>query len=93
MPTIKIAHIREQSQDMIIVPFDESFERQTDLQKNEAIAEIQLASRSAGLAGEVVAIWPYGTGTKFIAPKPWHPFFQSLGYHQAVSLLNRDLSW
>lgn len=94
MPTFNIAHVREQGQDMIIVPLSHEFELKTDVEKEEVMTEFQLRSRAAGLAGRVVLVWDAGGGrTRFIAPQPWHPFFQSISLSQIQSALNRTLSW
>ncbi|MER8921687.1 hypothetical protein [Mesorhizobium sp. M0802] len=76
MTKLKIAHIHEQGQDMIIAPLDGSFDHKTSSQQQALIAEIQLAAGSAGLKGTVVPVWIAGSGKiKFIAPGPWHSFF------------------
>lgn len=56
--------------------------------------ELQMRSRSAGLAGTVVPVWDSGGGRmKFKAPGPWHPFFRSLHLGTVHANLNRELYW
>lgn len=94
MPTLVIAHIREQGQDMIIVPLDDSFDDKTSAQQQAAISAIQLAARNARLAGTVVPVWEGGAGRmKFIAPQPWHPFFRGLSMQRVFALVNKKLTW
>jgi len=93
MTTLNVAHIREQGQDMIIAPLDGSFEHKTSAQQAAAIEQIQLAANSAGLRGTVVAIWPVGGRTKFIGPRPWHPFLRGLSLQQVMANVNRNLTW
>ena len=94
MPKLDIAHVREQGQDMIIVPLDDSFDQKTSSQQEAVIDQIARAARSAGLAGEVVAVWESGSGRmKFIAPRPWHPFFRNVSLSWVLRNVNRSLSW
>ncbi len=93
MPKLDIAHLHEQGQDMIIVPLDASFDRKSKAQQNDAIDEIQLAARSAGLAGTVVPVWSTSSGMRFIAPNSWHPFFRSINMQFVLGNINRTLSW
>jgi hypothetical protein len=89
MPSIEVAHVREQGQDMIIVPMNDQFGRKPQSDQHAVINEIQRRASGAGLAGTVVAVWPGG----FIAPRPWHPFFRTFSYGQALANVNRSLSW
>ena len=94
MPSIEIAHICEQGQDMIIVPLDRSFGTKSNEQQHGAIAELQARSISAGLKGLIVPVWDAGGGRMgFIAPPNWHPFFKSIGLHRIMASVNRKLSW
>lgn len=91
--TFKIAHLREQGQDIIIVPLDRSFGLKTKQEQGETVEAIQACAMSAGLRGTVVPVWDSGGGRMaFIAPTPWHPFFRSLTLRQVASNLNRTLT-
>lgn len=92
MSKYKVAHLREQGQNMIIIPLDGSFEHKTSSQQSEIIDSLQLCASSAGLAGTVVPVWQYGRQTRFIAPKPWHPFFKSLSWNDVIRNLNKELT-
>ncbi len=94
MPTFHIAHIREQGQDMIIVPLAQDFGWKTQEEQSEIVDELQLRARSAGLAGHVVPVWDSGGGRmQFLAPHQWHTFFRSISPGQIRASLNRTLSW
>lgn len=94
MPHYKVAHLREQGQDMIIIPLDSSFGHQSASEQDATIEELQSLASAAGLAGTVVPVWNSGGGgMKFIAPKPWHPFFQGLSLAAVHSNLNKQISW
>lgn len=94
MPSFEIAHIREQGQDMIIVPLNQDFELQSYPAQQSAVTELQLRARAAGLAGRIVPVWDGGNGRmKFIAPQNWHPFFRSLSLALVARNLNKTLSW
>ena len=93
MPNYKIAHLREQGQDMIIVPLDASFGHNSQIDQQSIIADLQAHARGARLAGAVVPVWDCGGRMAFIAPRPWHPFFQSLSLPAVIRNLNKVLSW
>ena len=78
MPQFRIAHVRQQGQDIIIVPLESSFGNKSGDDQNAIMAELQAHARGAGLAGTIVPVWESGGRMSFIAPRPWHPFFQSL---------------
>lgn len=92
MATYKIAHLREQGQDMIIIPLDDSFEHKSSTDQEEIIATLQLCARSAGLAGTVVPVWRVGSRHKFIAPRQWQAFFRSLSWNRIIASLNKTLT-
>lgn len=94
MPTLRIAHLQEQGQDLIIVPLEASFGHKTGPEQQSAIAEIQIRSRNSGLRGRVVPVWDSGGGKMaFIAPRNWHPFFCSINLTFVWRNLNRELRW
>lgn len=93
MPDVEVAHIHEQGQDLIIVPWNASFGAQSETTQDEMMAEIQAAARSAGLKGTVCVVWLEGSMMYFKAPQPWHPFFRSLKWSQVLASLNGRLSW
>jgi hypothetical protein len=86
MPRLKVAHLREQGQDMIVVPLDREPSHGTT-------AAIQAAASSADLAGQVVPVWQQGSSVYFRAPQPWHPFFRNITWNWVIGNLNRELSW
>lgn len=94
MPTIKVAHVKQQGVDLVIVPLDDEFGRKPERDRHAAIAELQTRSVSAGLKGTVVPVWDDGGGRMaFIAPQPWHPFFKSINLGSVWANVNRELSW
>lgn len=92
MKRFKIAHIREQGVDLIIVPLEQAFGRKTKQEQSEIIGSLQTCAASAGLAGTVVPVWQEGNSHRFIAPPNWHPFFESLGWDQIMVSRNRELT-
>ncbi|WP_374697297.1 hypothetical protein LQZ44_12040 [Alcaligenes nematophilus] len=92
MAQYKIAHLRQQGQDMIIIPLDSNFEHKTSAAQQEIITSLQLCAQSAGLAGRVVPVWRVGSSHKYIAPQPWQPFFRSLSWNAILANLNKTLT-
>lgn len=93
MPQFDVAHIREQGQNMIIIPLDDSFGYKTSGDKNQIINNLERHAHAAGLAGSVVVMWQSGGRTSFIAPRPWHQFFQSLSFGDVLASINKQISW
>ena len=79
MPTLRVAHIREQGVDLIIVPLDKSFGQQTQAQQEHGIETLRMSATLAGLHGDVVPVCEMSGGRMFfIAPKNYHPYFTSI---------------
>jgi hypothetical protein len=93
MPSFKAAHVREQGVDLIIVPLDPSFGQLSVDEQCELIDRMQQAANSAGLAGTVVPVWRIGARTAFVAPRNWHPFFQSVTWDDVLANVNNMISW
>lgn len=94
MPKYKIAHIKEQGVDLIIVPLEASFKFRTKSEQDETISELQSRASNAGLRGTVVPVWDNGGGRMgFIAPGNWHAFFQSINLQYVLNNINRELYW
>ena len=79
---------------MIIVPLESSFANKPGQTQSEIVQELEMRANSAGLRGSVVAVWDAGGGRMgFRAPRPWHPFFQSINLGVVARNINRELSW
>ena len=94
MPSYKVAHIRKDGIDLIIVPMDKSFGFVSKESKEAVIAELQIRSAGAGLAGTVVPVWDNGGGRMgFIAHPNLHNYFRSISLSFVAANINRSLSW
>ncbi|MFC4456580.1 hypothetical protein [Deinococcus sonorensis] len=92
MSNFDVAHIREQGQQMIIVPLNSNFHFQTPTQRQATIDALQACARSARLAGRVVPVWLHAGSMYFIAPSQWRPFFQSLSWNDIMANINGTLT-
>ena len=91
--TFEVAHFSEQGQQVIVVFVSRSFGQKTTAQQNEICANLQACATDAGLAGTVVPVWDNGGGrTGFLAPRPWHRFFQSVPMATLAANVNRKLT-
>lgn len=88
----KIAHLKEQGQDIIIVPLESSFGYKSTQQKNSITNALQLCASGAHLRGTVVPVWEQGNNFNFIAPQPWHPFFKGLSMQVVMQNVNKQLT-
>ena len=93
MPSFNVAHIREQGQDMLLFPLDDSFDYKSSTEQNSTVAQLQMRARSAGLAGRAVAVWERGSETRFLGPPQWRGFLQSIDMGFVLANVNREISW
>ena len=94
MPTYRVAHIKEQGIDLIIVPLSSDFGHKDSQQQNEIIEALQAHATGAGLAGTVVPVWDAGSRRMgFVAPSNWHSFFGSLTLARVFASINKQISW
>jgi hypothetical protein len=94
MPHFKLAHVREQRQDMLIFPLDHSFGNKTADDQREALAELQMRAHGTGLAGKAVAVWDAGGGRMaFLGPTNWQAFLRSINLRFVLANVNREISW
>jgi len=93
MAEFEVAHIREQGQQMIIIPLQASFGRKPEAEQAEIHESLQACATAAGLAGTVALVWDAGGGRMaFRAPRPWHPFFRSIDLLTVAQSVNRKLT-
>ncbi len=94
MPRYKVAHVREQGTDLIIVPLEKRFGDKLASEQNAVVMGLQMHANAAGLAGTVVPVWETRNGGMgFLAPREWHPFFRSLSLRGVAANLNKEVSW
>lgn len=92
MSKFKIAHLREQGVDMIIIPLESAFGYKSESDQQETIASLQACAEGAGLAGTVVPVWKNGSRMQFIAPTQWHTFFKSISWDWVLLNINKELT-
>jgi hypothetical protein len=93
MPSFNVAHIREQGQDMLLFPLDDSFDNKPSADQNSTVAQLQMRANRSGLAGQAVAVWQRGRETRFLGPPPWRAFLQSIDMSFVLANVNREISW
>jgi len=94
MPSYKVAHIKEQGVDLVIVFVPNSFPVEGNRAQNEAIIDLERRTKALGWAGSVVPVWKNANGTTgFIAKENYHPFFKSVSFDSLAKNINKELSW
>ncbi len=93
MPSFKTAHIREQGQDMIIFPLDNSFGSKSSSDQSDALTDLEFRANAAGLAGHAAAVWESGNRTYSLGPRPWQGFLQSISMRWVWLNVNKEISW
>lgn len=94
MPRLKVAHIREQGQNLIIVPLETTFSYESNVQQQRTHNEIQTRATAAGLAGSVALVWERGDGHMgFRAHKAQHSYYATISYQYVWANVNKEISW
>jgi hypothetical protein len=94
MPRYKVAHIKEQGQQMIIIPLESAFGHKGSSDQQQEYNEFQMRATAAGLEGTVALVWDAGGSQMgFLAPDVWRPYFSSINLFFVTSNVNRELSW
>lgn len=93
MPSIKLAHIRQSGQDMILVPLDRNFGFKSRFDQDAILADLEMRAHGAGLAGRAAVFWENGGQTHFLGPKPWHNFLSSVSLNTVWASVNKQISW
>ena len=92
MPTYKIAHIRKQGQDIIIVPLESRFHNQPADKKESTRIALQRCAAQHKLSGTVCLVWEHGKRFYAIAPKQWRSFFQSVTMGYVCRNINKKIT-
>lgn len=93
MPTIELAHIREQGQNMLLFPLGDSFGRKSESEKHSILSELERRAHGAGLAGRAAVLWESGGTTYSIGPKNWANFLRSISIYDVLRSVNKSISW
>lgn len=93
MPTIKLAHIREQGQNMLLFPLDRTFGHKTAAEKGAILGELEDRAHGAGLAGRAAIFWESGGRTYSLGPKAWDTFLRSISIRHVLASVNKSISW
>ena len=91
MPKFKIAHVKDQGVNIIIVPLTAAFGSLPDEEKERVIEVLQACAVANAFNGRVVPVWFDGKRMRFIAPPVWHGYFQKMKMQVVRDHLNREL--
>jgi hypothetical protein len=92
VPKYKIAHLKQNDVNLIVIPVAPVFSELTAGEKDQVIAVMQDYAVAAQLRGRVVPVWDVGGRMHFIAPQEWHNFFRTLKMRTIRANLNRELN-
>jgi hypothetical protein len=93
MPSIKVAQLHEQDQDMLIVIMDPAFATATPTQQEATIGQLQEKAFASGLKRTIAMVWDFGGKMDYLAPQPWHDFFSNITLKDVRSWLNAEITW
>jgi DNA-binding response OmpR family regulator len=87
--TVRVAHIRKNSRDLILVPLESAFGACPDEKKRIIIEALENGAAKAGLRGDVVAVWPGKEGgMEFLAPVSLHRTLRGITLSDVRSTIN-----
>ena len=92
MSSIKVAHLREQGQDMLLFPLSGAFGSKPTSAQDTILAELERSAHRAGLAGRAAAFWEVGGRTYFLGPRRWASFLRSISLAMVWANVNREFS-
>lgn len=93
MTTFEVAHLREQGQDLIIVPVNSDFGSKTSTEQEQIRLQLELAANRAGLAGHAVTVWDAGSGRMaFRGPIAWRSFLEGLSLPLVAANINKRIT-
>ena len=93
MPTLKLAHVRQQGQDMILFPLAASFGQKTVADQRAALCEFERRAHAAGLRGHAAAVWDDGHRVRTLGPSHWRGFLSTIGVDWVLANVNRQINW
>jgi hypothetical protein len=94
MPRYKVAHVKEQGVNLVIIPLESRFGSSSNRDQAQIVSELQLRSEAAGLAGTVVPVWDAGSRRMgFFAPPNWRNFFGSVNLQWVFTNINKEIYW
>ncbi len=93
MPTYKIAHIRKQGQDIIIVPLETRFHNVPAAEKASFQRALQRCAIQHGLKGPVCLVWEHGRRFYYInLSQPWKTFCKTLAMAYVFRNINKKMT-
>lgn len=93
MTAFDVAHIRQQGQDMIIVPMRSDFGRKAPSEQTSIESALAFAAHRARLAGHVVTVWDAGSGhMAFRGPSQWRAFLASISLRWVGANINKQIT-
>jgi hypothetical protein len=93
MPSFKVAHIKEQGQDMLLFPLSGNFGLKSPQDQTAVLATLQARAKGAGLPGHAVAVWEIGGQTHSIGPDAWRGYLSGLSMQFVMKHAKLSISW
>jgi hypothetical protein len=93
MPSIPVAHLHEQGQDMVIVIMDKGFAGAPPQRQEATISQLQALAKLNGLKGTIAMVWDEGGRMNYLVPQPWHDFFRSITLDDIRARINAEIRW
>ena len=90
--TYSIAHTRYRDSNMVIVVSNANFFAQSDETQERWFTQLQVCSRNANLAGQVIVVANVNGRFRFYGPRSWHNFLRTLDMAWVRARINKELT-
>lgn len=91
--TFKVAHLRVQTVDIVIVFVNARVGNMTPSEQQGVANALQVCATSAGLAGNIVMVWRDPTGRMaFWAPNNQQAYFREVTFEYLAENINKTLT-
>jgi hypothetical protein len=91
MTKYRVAQLPFEGQNVILVPFDRSFGKRPQENKEQDLVKIQKSAELSGFEGQAVIIWDAGGKVAAYGPDKYKEFAEGLKWTSLRSKMNRDL--
>jgi len=90
--TYKIAHTRYRDSNMVIVVSNANFFAQSEQTQLRWFTSLEVCSRNANLAGQVIVVANVNGRLRYYGPRSWHRFLSTIDMAWVRARVNKELT-
>ena len=94
MPHYKVAHVRDQDVEYLLLPVESSFGQKTDEEQRAFVEECQSGALASELQGAIVVVWEDDKGhTQFRSPLSFRAVCNDWTLRRVLAGLNQEIAY